>query len=205
MLINNNDMDFLESVSSKDPVPGGGAVAAYTGAMSAALVEMVSNLTVGKDKYKEVNDEMIEILKVSNILRSQLLKYVDTDSQAFTKVMDAYKLPKNTEKEKIIRKKTIENTTKYATEIPLEVARKSYEIMKLSKKVIKSGNKNAITDGAVSAMMARTSVLSALYNVKINLSSIKDNDYVNKITIEVNELENNVIELEKDILSIVKL
>ena len=205
MLIDKSVSQFLDATASNDPVPGGGSIAASSGATAAALVEMVANLTIGKKKYENVNDEMKEISKKANDLRQQLLKYIDIDSEAFNRVMNAYKLPKDTEEQKIVRKMTIQNAMKYAASVPLEVAKKSYDIMELSMRVVESGNKNAVTDGAVSAMMARTAVLSAIYNVKINLSSIKDNIYVEKVDSEVSWLEMNVNSKEKEILGKVEL
>lgn len=205
MLIDKSVSQFLDATASNDPVPGGGSIAASSGATAAALVEMVANLTIGKKKYEDVNDEMKEISKKANDLRQQLLKYIDIDSEAFNRVMNAYKLPKDTEEQKIVRKMTIQNAMKYAASVPLEVAKKSYDIMELSMGVVESGNKNAVTDGAVSAMMARTAVLSAIYNVKINLSSIKDNIYVEKVDSEVSWLEMNVNSKEKEILGKVEL
>ncbi|MCT4687274.1 cyclodeaminase/cyclohydrolase family protein [Vallitalea sp.] len=205
MLIDKSVSQFLDATASNDPVPGGGSIAANSGATAAALVEMVANLTIGKKKYEDVNDEMKDISKKANALRQQLLKYVDIDSEAFNRVMNAYKLPKDTEEQKIVRKMTIQNAMKYAASVPLEVAKKSYDIMELSMRVVESGNKNAVTDGAVSVMMARTAVLSALYNVKINLLSIKDNIYVEKIDREVSWLKINVINKEKEILGKIEL
>ncbi|MCT4597155.1 MAG: cyclodeaminase/cyclohydrolase family protein [Vallitalea sp.] len=200
MLIDKSVAEFLDETASKNPVPGGGSIAAQSGATSAALIEMVANLTIGKKKYEVVNEEMQEIIKKASKYRQELLKYIDLDSQAFNKVMKAYKMSKDTQEEKSLRKTAIEDSLKYAASIPLEVANISYSLMSLSEKVIKNGNENAVTDGAVSVMMARTSVLSALYNVKINLQSISDNNFINKLTIEVEDIEDKTIKLEKEIL-----
>lgn len=205
MLVDESVTQFLEKTASKDPVPGGGSIAAHSGATSAALIEMLANLTIGKKKYEAVNDEMIEIIKLVSNYRQELLKYIDLDSQAFNKVIKAYKMAKNTQEEKELRKKEIQNALKYAASIPLEVANISYSLMSLSEKVIKNGNENAVTDGAVSVMMARTAVLSALYNVKINLQSINDDSYVNKLTKQVKEIESKTIKLEKEILQYVEV
>ncbi|GMQ60424.1 cyclodeaminase/cyclohydrolase family protein [Vallitalea sediminicola] len=205
MLIDKSVSQFLDATASNDPVPGGGSIAASSGATAAALVEMVANLTIGKKKYENVNEEMKDIAKKANDLRQQLLRYIDIDSEAFNRVMNAYKLPKETEEQKVVRKMTIQNAMKYAASVPLEVAKKSYDVMELSMKVVENGNKNAITDGAVSAMMARTAILSAIYNVRINLLSIKDNIYVEKVDTEVNQLEMNATNKEKEILSRIEL
>jgi formiminotetrahydrofolate cyclodeaminase len=115
--------------------------------------------------------------------------------------MKSYKLPKNSDEEIEMRTKEIQNSLINAAEVPLEVAKESYEILELAEIVVKKGNKNAVTDGLVSAMMARTAVLSALLNVKINLESIKDKKYVEKTNDIVRNLEAMTIKKEKEILN----
>lgn len=115
--------------------------------------------------------------------------------------MDAFKLPKNTPEEIDKRKQVIQEEFKNAALVPLEVAKGAIKLMKFTSKVVEKGNKNTISDGAVAAMMARTAVLGALYNVKINLQSIKDEDFVNQISQQVHELDTKAIEEEKKILS----
>lgn len=196
---------FVEVTASKSPVPGGGSVAALCGALSGALAEMVSNLTIGNKKYIKVEAEMIAIRDKAFILKKSLLDYIKKDSDVFMLVMDAYKLPKGNDEEKSIRSKNIQKRLKEAANIPLEVANMSYEIMGLSEIVVKKGNKNAITDGLVCAMLARTSVLAALLNVKINLSSISDKEFVSELSKKVNELETKCINDESRILKSVSL
>ena len=198
-------VDFTRKTASNDPVPGGGSIAALSGALSAALAEMVSSLTEGSKKYEEVKDEMSVIKEKAYLLSQSLLDDIEKDSDAFTQVMNAYKLPKETDDQKKQRSASIQNALKLAAEVPMSVAIKSYDIMDLSKAVVTKGNQNAVTDGMVSAMMARTAVLSALLNVKINLSSIKDEGYVADMNKKVKELEKNTVEKEKEILLSVKL
>lgn len=205
MLINKTVTEFLEETASNRPVPGGGSIAAQSGATAAALVEMVANLTIGKKAYADVSDEMHQIVLQATALRSFFVQAIDEDSNAFDGVMAAYKLPKETEQEKEIRSAKIEDSTKQAALVPLEVARKSLEVIKLSDKVVLKGNKNAITDGAVSAMMARTAALSAIYNVKINLGTIKDIDFVNETTREIKEIEMIIRNIENQILEKINL
>ncbi|MCT4605113.1 MAG: cyclodeaminase/cyclohydrolase family protein [Marinisporobacter sp.] len=205
MLVDMNIKEFLDKTSSNEPVPGGGSIAALSGAIAAALTEMVSNLTIGKKKYIEVEEEMKAIKEEAEKYRMKFVEDIDKDSYAFNEVMKAFKLPKETEEEKEVRKATIQETTKKATLVPLQVAKDAFEIMAIMEKIVVKGNQNAVTDGAVAAMMARTSVLSALYNVKINLGSIKDKAFVEKVTKEVKELEEQVEKVEKDILSKVVL
>lgn len=205
MLAEKSVIEFFQETASKNPVPGGGSIAASSGAAAAALVEMVASLTVGKSGYEDVEAEMIDVIQKVRKIRGQLIQDIDRDSEAFNKVMDAFGLPKGTDQEKRARIRAIQQNTKIAAQVPLEVAKKSFEIMDLSRLVVTKGNKNAITDGAVSAMMARTAVLSALYNVKINLGSIKDEKFVNGMVTDVETLEKEVIQKEKEILSLVQL
>ncbi len=205
MLVNKNIIDFVATTASNEPVPGGGSIAALSGALAAALAEMVANLTIGKKKYVEVEEEMKEIAVALEASRTALVDYVDKDASSFDDVMKAFKLPKATDEEKAIRTNAIQEGTKYAATIPLEVARASYAIMEYSKVAVEKGNTNAVTDGAVSAMMARTAVLSALMNVKINLGSIKDEEFVKTMSEEVKSLEQKAIKKEIEILALVKL
>lgn len=205
MLINKNITDFVATTASNEPVPGGGSIAALSGALAAALAEMVANLTIGKKKYVEVNDEMIDIVKALESKRAQLIELIDRDASSFDDVMKAFKLPKETDEEKVARTKAIQDGTKYAASVPLETAKIAFSIMDYAESVVLKGNKNAVTDGAVSAMMARTAVLSALMNVKINLGSIKDEAFVSAMTNEVNDLEAQVIKRETEILGKVVL
>lgn len=205
MLVNKTVIEFLDETASNNPVPGGGSIAAHSGATAAALVEMVAGLTINKKTYENVSDRMKEIAKDALRLRNDLVKAIDQDAEAYQKVLVAYKLPKESLEEKEIRSKMIQECTKGAALIPLEVAKKSLEVIQLSNEVIQKGNKNAITDGTVSAMMARTAALSAIYNVKINLSSIKDEVFVIKLEKEIEELEKIVRMIESDILMQIKL
>lgn len=198
-LIEKSVIEFLEETASLNPVPGGGSIAAHSGATATALVEMVARLTLGKKAYDLVHEEMTEIAQAASALRNQLLDYVDKDANAYDQVFQAYKLPKNTDEEKVFRLATIQEALKYAALIPLEVANKSYEVLLLSEKVVLKGNKNAVTDGLVSAMMARTAILSAVYNVQINLDSITDEAFVEKYGKECSELVKMAEEKEKDI------
>ncbi len=193
-------IDLAEATASNAPVPGGGSIAAVCGTLSGALVEMVANLTVGKKKYSEVEGEMLEIAEKANSLRESLVEDIQKDSDAFAVVMEAFKLPKETEEEVEIRSIAIQNAMKLAAETPLEIARKAYSVMFLSEQVVADGNSNAVTDGLVSLMLARTAVLSALLNVKINLDSIKDPEYVLQLSAEAKELEEKCQLKETEVL-----
>ncbi|WP_105617167.1 cyclodeaminase/cyclohydrolase family protein [Vallitalea okinawensis] len=205
MLADKTVKEFLDETASNNPVPGGGSIAAESGATAAALVEMVANLTIGKKKYVEVEEEMKVAAKLAKKFRETLLEDIDRDAKAFDEVMKAFKMAKETDEEKAVRREAIQEATKEAANVPLEVAKKAYEVMDLAEFVVKKGNKNAVTDGAVAAMLARTAVLSALYNVKINLGSIKDEAYVAQVTKEVEKLEAKAKSQEKEILKSVVL
>ena len=183
MLADMNVKEFLEKTASNSPVPGGGSVAALSAGLAAALTEMVANLTIGKKGYEEAEEDMKEVAKKGASLRLQFVKDIDKDSDAFNEVMAAFKLPKETDEEKEARKSAIQEGSKSATLVPLQVAEDAFSMMEIIEKVVEKGNKNAVTDGAVAAMMARTAVLSALYNVKINLGSIKDTTFVEDVKI----------------------
>ena len=200
MMKNMTLVDFAAKVASDSPVPGGGSMAAVCGALSAALAEMVANLTIGKKKYIEVEQEMKEIAMKALTLRDKLLDDIQRDSDSYDKVMAAYKMPKETEDEKNARQNAIQESLKLAASVPLDIAVTSFEILPLTDSVVSKGNANAVTDGLVACMMARTAVLSALFNVKINLDSINDEEYVNVMRNKVNEIELKTIEYEKKVL-----
>lgn len=194
--------EFAKIVASESPVPGGGSIAALCGALSAALAEMVANLTVGKKKYADSKEEMTEIINKASVLREKLLNYIEEDSLAYNKVMEAYKLPKQTEEEKSLRLSKIEEGLKIAASVPLKVAETSFEILPLTEAAVLRGNQNSVTDGLVAAMMARTAVLSAVFNIRINLDSIKDIKFVNTLKEKADSLEAKTISYEKNILEL---
>jgi formiminotetrahydrofolate cyclodeaminase len=180
-------------------------VAALSAGVAAALTEMVANLTVGKKNYEGVEEEMKTIAAHAAKFRAKFVEDIDRDSDAFNEVMAAFKLPKATEEEMEARKAAIQEATKKAALVPLEVARDAFGMLESIAVVVEKGNKNAVTDGAVAAMMTRTAVLSALYNVKINLGSIKDQSFVEEVSKEVEALESKVGSIEQEILSKVVL
>jgi formiminotetrahydrofolate cyclodeaminase len=205
LLTNQKITVFLEKTASGTPVPGGGSVSALSAALGAGLVEMVANLTIAKKGYEAVENEMKEIAETLQNLREKLVTEVDKDSNAYRDVLAAFKLPKDTEEEKEQRAEAIQDAMKNAARVPLGVAHDALQVMDLAEKVIRNGNRNAASDGAVGTMMARTAILGALFNVKINLASVKDKKFVEEMTREVNQLENRVHEREAEILSYVKV
>ena len=196
-----NIKEFLAKTASESPVPGGGSIAAMSAAIAASLAEMVANLTIGKKGFEENKKQMKDIAKKAADYRNELMKDIDRDSEAYKDVLTAFRLPKNNEKEEKNRKQAIEDAFKNASLVPLGVAQNAFKIIELAGEVVKYGNKNAVTDGAVAVMMARTAVLSALYNVKINLSSIKDVDFVERLQKDVKSMESEIEKKERKILS----
>ncbi len=193
---------FINQLESSEPVPGGGSVAALSSALSSALAAMVANLTVGKKNYEDVSDEMSAIASKMSVHKQTFVDLIDKDANSFDSVMKAFKLPKDTDEEKSHRNTLIQDGMKYAASVPLEVAEKSADLFDDLAILVKSGNKNAQTDALVAAMMARTAILSALYNVKINLGSIKDEAYVAQMKEKVAKLEKLAVDREKEILSL---
>ncbi|MFH1934784.1 MAG: cyclodeaminase/cyclohydrolase family protein [Pseudomonadota bacterium] len=197
--------EFLEKTASNSPVPGGGSIAALSAAIAAGLSEMVAHLTIGKKGYEALEEEMQDIAKDAFQYRERLIRYIEKDSNAYNDVMTAIKLPKGTEQERKNREGAIQEALIDATLVPLDVARDAFKIIELAGKAVKQGNKNAVSDAAVAVMMARTAVLSALYNVKINLASIKDTNFVEEIREEIKHMESEIVNRESEILSDVSI
>lgn len=192
---------FLEELASKQPTPGGGAASALCGATAAALTAMLGNLTAGK-AGSEANDKMaLEIIIAADKLRLELAQLADDDAAVFNKFMEAYKMPKTTDTEKAMRTAAIGQAAIAAAEVPMQIADKSLEVLKLARKLIVFGNPNAISDGTVSALMARAALRSALYNVKINLGLIKDYEYVAVAHAKMQQLEAKAMEIEAFVLA----
>ena len=179
----------MERTASSAPVPGGGSIAALSAAASASLSEMVANLTIGRKGFEAIEDEMKEIAKDAFNYREKLVQDIDRDSDAFNDVVSAYKLPKDTEQDRRNRNRAIQEGLKNAALVPLGVAKDAFKLMELAKRLVESANKTAVTDAAVAAIMARSAVLSALYNVKINLVSITDKAFVADVAKQVEHME----------------
>lgn len=180
-LITKNISEFLNELAGSSPAPGGGSVSALAGALGSALISMVSSLTIGKKKYAEVEGEMKGVLVESEKLRAKLTSLVDRDTDAFNLVMSAFGMPKETDDQKNVRTAAIESATKEATMVPLDVMHVCLDAVALSETVARKGNTNALSDAGVSALLLRAGCRGAYYNVKINLSSLEDTDFIEKI------------------------
>ncbi|CAK7059418.1 MAG: Methenyltetrahydrofolate cyclohydrolase [Parabacteroides sp.] len=195
---------FLAETAGSAPVPGGGSISALNGAIATALTEMVANLTIGKKKYAEVEGQMKVIATEAALIRERLIRDIDRDSEAYDRVFAAFKLPKDTDEEKEERSRVIQDATKEAALVPMEVAEEVASVMETIIYVAHKGNQNAVTDACVAMMAARTCVLGALLNVRINLSSIKDEKFVDKLKTKADFLESEVIRIEQKLLDWVK-
>ena len=195
---------LLDVTAGKDPVPGGGSISALCGSIAAALTEMVAGLTIGTKKYAEVEEQMTQLAERVQQIRQQLILDVDRDSEAYNVVFAAFQMPKETDEEKAARSAQIQEATKIAANVPMEVARRVYSLLSDIEEVVSNGNQNAVTDGCVAMMSARNAIIGALFNVRINLTSIKDEQYVADMTAEADRLEREVIEREAKVIEYTK-
>ena len=169
---------FLDDLASSASTPGGGGAAALSGAMGAALVSMVCNLTIGKKKYAEVEPQMKELLEQTEQLRSQLTALIADDVAAFNSVMDAYRLPKATDEEKSARTAAIQEASKQATIIPLQAAQACAKVIELAKPAAKMGNSNVVSDVGAAVTAAQSGLKTSALNMLINLGTITDEAFV---------------------------
>jgi formiminotetrahydrofolate cyclodeaminase len=195
---------FLEKTANNEPVPGGGSISALHGAIAASLTEMVANITIGKKNYLAVEETMRLNATKASALRTEFLNDIDRDSEAYNLVFQAFKLPKDTEEQKILRGDKIQEATKVAALVPMEVAERAFELLDLIGETTRKGNKNAITDGCVAMMTCRTAVLGALLNVRINLASIKDERFVKELSEKCNRIEKETLRKEQELMEFVR-
>jgi glutamate formiminotransferase/formiminotetrahydrofolate cyclodeaminase len=196
--------DFYEEVAAKTATPGGGSVAAAAGALGAALDAMVCRLTIGKKKYKEVNDLMITLRDKSENLRLQLQEMIINDGKAFDGLMAARKLPKDIDAEIEARDKAIIEATKQASLVPLETAKLAFQVLELAQDIAANGNVNSVSDAGVAALMAKAAVEGAIYNVKINIGGFEDKQFVDKMMKDSSELISKSDSLAADVKKIVE-
>jgi formiminotetrahydrofolate cyclodeaminase len=198
-------VDYLAKTASGDPVPGGGSSAALNAALAAALIEMVARLTIGRKNYEGVDAEMRAAAEKASTLRHKLIEEIDRDSDSYAQVLKAVRMPKATDVEKADRAGAVQQAFKQAALVPLDVARAAVAVMDLGRTVISKGNPNAASDGAAGVLAARMAARAAVYNVRINLGSIKDAAFTSELRREADRLEAEAEAKEKEILSQVKL
>jgi glutamate formiminotransferase/formiminotetrahydrofolate cyclodeaminase len=195
--------DFADETASESPAPGGGSISAYMGALGASLATMVANLSSHKPGWDDRWEEFSDWADNGQSIKNELIHLVDEDTNAFNKIMDAFGMPKSTEQEKAERTAAIQAATKYAIEIPFRVMKKSLEAFNIIQAMAEIGNPNSVSDAGVGALAARSAVMGAFLNVKINASGLKDKEFVEKVLTEGAEIEKLAQEKEKEILAIV--
>ncbi|MFN8673173.1 MAG: glutamate formimidoyltransferase [Candidatus Sericytochromatia bacterium] len=202
-LINMDLIAFADETASESPAPGGGSISAYVGSLGVALASMVANVSANKKGWEDKIPFMSEYAEKAQILKDKLLNKVDEDTQAFNKIMEAFALPKNNDTEKKLRTESIQSATKNAILVPFQVMELCYESMELIKTMAEKGNPNSVTDAGVGALCARTGVLGAYLNVKINCKSFDDKIFVENILQKADEIFNLTKKAEDEILEIV--
>lgn len=203
-LVEQRVIDFLAATASKEPTPGGGAIAALTAATGAALVEMVANLTFGKKGYEAVQTEMEVLQAKAEAIRERMLELSQADADVFNIFMNALGLPKNTDEEKAERTAAIQQAYKDAAMVPFEIGELAYQIFDLAELASQKGNQNLITDGIIAAINARAAVKAAFLNVRINLSGIKDENFVADVSVKMQAIEKNLDAKEAAIIGLYK-
>lgn len=196
-------VDFADETASESPAPGGGSISAYVGSLGASLATMVANLSSHKKGWDDKWEEFSNWAEKGNFYKDELVRLVDMDTKAFNMIMTAFGLPKATEEEKKIRTQAIQDATKFAIEIPFKVMQISFDSMQVIKAMAEIGNPNSVSDAGVGALCARSAVMGAFMNVRINAAGYDDKNFVNDIVAKGKKLEEQTIALEAEILKIV--
>ena len=196
---------FANETASESPAPGGGSVAAAMGAFGISLATMVANLSSHKAGWDERWEEFSDWAEKGQKIKDELLFLIDEDTRAFNKIMDAFSLPKGSDEEKAARTNAIQDATKYAIEIPFRVMKRAFESMDIIKAMAETGNPNSVTDAGVGALAARSAVIGAWLNVKINAGGLNDKEFLNSILLQGEEIVAKTQMLENEILEIVKV
>ena len=203
-LVDMSLVEFADETASESPAPGGGSISAYAGAMGASLATMVANLSSHKRGWDDRWEEFSDWAEKGQTIKDELLHLVDEDTVSFNKIMDAFGLPKGTDAEKAARSQAIQDATKYAIQIPLRVMEVSHGSFQLIKAMAIVGNPNSVTDAGVGALCARTAVIGAHLNVKINAGGLKDKVFLEGVLSKAKKLEEEAIAMEKEVLAIVE-
>ncbi len=197
-------VEFANETASESPAPGGGSIAAYVGVLGVSLGTMVANLSSHKRGWDDKWEEYSIWAEKGEAHKNKLLYLVDEDTKAFNKIMEGFRLPKDNDEEKAARKQALQDATKYAIEIPFQVLETSYQSMEVMKAMADSGLKSSISDAGVGALCARTAVMGAFLNVKINVSGLTDQAFVKDVLSKGEQIQRKAIELESEILKIVE-
>ena len=195
--------DFADETASESPAPGGGSISAYIGSLGISLATMVANLSSHKKGWDERWEEFSDWADKGEYYKNELLKLVDADTRAFNQIMAAFGLPKSSDAEKAARTKAIQDATKYAIEVPYKVMQLACDSLEVIKAMADVGNPNSVSDAGVGALCARSAVMGAFMNVRINASGYDDKAYVTDIITKGKAIENKAIALEAEIIKIV--
>ncbi len=191
---------FADETAGESPAPGGGSIAAYVGTLGVSLGTMVANLSAHKAGWDDRWEFYSKWAEKGQVYKNKLLLLVDEDTNAFNKIIDGFRMPKSTEEEKEIRKRAIENATKYATEIPFEVMQTAHDSMEVMLAMVKDGLQSSLSDAGVGALCARTAVLGAYFNVRINAKDIKDRAFADTILNKARKVYESTVTREKEII-----
>jgi glutamate formiminotransferase / formiminotetrahydrofolate cyclodeaminase len=202
-LVNMSLRNFADETASESPAPGGGSIAAYIGSLGISLATMVANLSSHKKGWDERWKEFSDWAEKGELYKDELLKLVDADTKAFNGIMAAFSLPKSSEAEKATRKAAIQAATKHAIDIPLKVMGTAFDSMQIIKAMAETGNPNSVSDAGVGALCARSAVMGAFMNVRINAAGYDDVAFVTATIARGKEIEQKTIQLETEILKIV--
>ncbi len=196
--------EFSTRLASEQPAPGGGSASAAVAALGAGLLIMTCNLTIGREKFQDAEEDLMEVREELEPIRVMLLASVDRDSEAYDTVIDAFGMPKTTADEKAERKAAIQSAMRAASEVPMDMARRAGRALNLASIVAGKGNPNALSDTGCGARFLEAGLRGALYNVRINLPSIKDEAYVAEMTSEVERLSQGADEAMAKVLAIIE-
>jgi formiminotetrahydrofolate cyclodeaminase len=195
--------EFLDALASNAPAPGGGSVAALSGALGAALLSMVCNLTLGKKRYADVQDDIAALVEKTEALRHRLTDLLEADVEVFTGVSAAYKMPRKPPEARAARSAAIQEALKAATQVPLDVAKACVEVIELCTQTAEQGNRGAVSDAGVAVLMAEAGLRSAALNVIININAIKDEAFSTKVQGELDALLEGRSELKEQVYDLV--
>ncbi len=193
---------YLDDAAANKPAPGGGSVSACVGALGAALVSMVCNLTVGREKFADVDAEMTTLVAASEAARVRLEQLLQDDTTAYNGVITAFKMPKDTDAEKTARKAAVQAGLIIAADVPLEICKVAVEVCRLSKTAAELGNPQAVTDAGIGAILGEAAVVGAALNVRINLGSIEDCDYTSAAAAQIDEIQAEAAALRAEVLGL---
>ncbi len=202
-LVNLTLQEFANETASESPAPGGGSIAAYMGSLGISLATMVANLSAHKKGWDKRWKEFSAWAEKGQKIKDELLYLVDEDTNAFNKIMEAFSLPKSSEQEVKFRTEAIQNATKYATEVPLKTMILAYSSFPIIKAMAEIGNPNSISDAGVGALCARSAIIGAYMNVRINAAELKDEAFKKEILAKAEKIKNDAIKEEEAILKIV--